>query len=158
MFTVPGNNNRVVQRRVFLDDGLHVADLRTGGVNDSDTAFFDYFSFVRRNSMRPDNQNGIFTVFDFIKTADRGNSPFFQQFNGLRIVDERPVSIYFPGCFVLGNIQNCVHRSAHPHAKPGCFGKLDFHSVRFPRQDKKFFVTCRSQQGGLAGPIHIQAL
>ncbi len=127
MFAVSGDDHRVVQRRVFFNDGLHVADLRTGGVNNFNAAFLDFLSLAGCDAVRPDDQQGVLTIGDFIDALDGRNAPAFQEFNGLRVVDQGAVSVDLAAGFVLGNVQNRVHRPADAHAEPGCFGQFNFH-------------------------------
>jgi len=133
MFAVSGNDDRVVQCCVLFDNGLHVADLRTGGVNDCNAAFPDFFPFVRCNAVCADDQNGIFMVADFVNAFNGRNTAIFQQLDGLRIMDQGTIGVDSPAHFMLGNVENLIHRPADAHAKPGCFGQFDFHLVCFPR-------------------------
>ncbi len=79
--------------------------------------------------MSANNQDSIFPVGNFINTIDRNYATAFEQFNCLRVVNERTVGVNAAAVFMLGNFQHNVYRSANSHAKSRSFCQLNCHLI-----------------------------
>src|SRR5208282_3660862 len=127
MFPIAYDHHGIIKSSMFFNDGLHVTNFRTGCVYNLNAAFLNFFPFIRSNTMSANNQNSVLAVLYLFDTLDRFNAAALEQFNCLRVMNQRTVSINRAACFMLRYIQHNIYGPANAHAKACCPGEFNFH-------------------------------
>src|SRR5664280_327461 len=112
MVLIAYDNYRIIKSGMFFDDRLYIANFWTGGINDFDAAFLNFFSFGWSDTVGTNNQDSIFPILYFFDIFDRLDTAVFEQFNCLRIMNQRTVSIDTTAGFMLRNFQYNIHSPA----------------------------------------------
>ena len=114
---VPDDDGGVALLGVAFDNGLDFDDPGTGGVDDLEAGLLEFFKFLGRNAVGPDDHRSWFFSG---RVAQNGNPFFLQHPQDLGIVDQGAVGVNGV-LMAVGGLQDDFHGPSHPHAEPGGF-------------------------------------